>query len=87
MDPLEIVRPNALKLMMSNINGHALTISSLELARAKLNWPVRSQLPPPSMLRSCAQELCLLSDNPPEGFVVDEIPGEYFSVKIDKVRA
>jgi hypothetical protein len=86
MNPMEIVRPDALKQLMQNINGHAVTVSSLGLARAKLNWPIRSQLPPPSILRSCAHELLLLSDNPPLGFKVDEIPGEYFSVKIDKVR-
>jgi hypothetical protein len=84
--PLEIVRPNALKEMILSANGHALHLSSLELARAKLNWPVRSQFPPPQIIRSCANELFIISENPPEGYEIDEIPGEYFSVAIHKVR-
>jgi hypothetical protein len=71
---------------MALANGHPIHISSLELARAKLNWPVRSQFPPIELIHSCSRELLTMSNNPPEGCDIVEIPGKYFSVAIYKVR-
>lgn len=84
---LEIVRPDALKRLMSSINGNTVRVSSLELARMKLNWPKNSERPPRSHLYVAYKELDSMIKNPPDGFEVREAPGEFFSIYIRREKS
>jgi hypothetical protein len=84
---LEIVHPDALKRLMRSINGKAVEVSSLELARKKLNWPDLSRKPPEEHIRKAAEDLASLLLNPPEEFDVRELPGRYYTIQIGRVKA
>jgi len=85
MEP-EIVKPDALKRFLTNVDGYPTILNALDLARMKLNWPNRSEKPPKKHIYQAVIDLNNLLDYPPEGYDVEEIPGSYFSIKIRRLR-
>ena len=86
METLEIVRPDALKRLISSVNGSTYRISSVDLARMKLNWPKNSIRPPHPLIYSCAIELHDILNNPPDGFEAEEIQGKYLCIELRRER-
>ncbi len=80
---LEIVRPDALKRLMSSVNGRTVIVSTMDLAKKKLNWPKASIAPPETLLKEARWDLYYLLKNPPDNMVVQEVSGSrHFSISI-----
>lgn len=83
---LEIVRPNALKRLMNDANGASIRITSIDLAKLKLNWPKNSIHPPHSHIVAASLDIDNLLNNTPDGWEVEEIGGKYYSILIRRVE-
>lgn len=77
-------RDQALRSLLAQVNGSAVRIAPVDLARRIENTPPR-QHPTRELIIYCYPIIANLAAHPPEGFAVEEMPGRNFCIEIRRI--
>lgn len=83
----EATHKDALKRLMNVANGSAVRISASRLAREMFHPFKKSNYKPSrNEVSIAAERIKMVKKNPPDGFVIEEAPGETLSIFVRRVH-